>query len=253
MILLRGLPCANEQAAHAILDRFAELGGNFIDTANVYGTSEIVVGNWLASKSEGFRKSMIIATKFRNNMPPYGVNDFGASRKHIFDAVETSLKNLQTSYIDLYQIHAPDENTPLRETMRALNDLVRQGKVNYIGCSNFTSWQIQKANDIAQEENLEKFVTLQQQYSLLCRNVEWDTVEVCRHEGIGILPWSPLAGGWLSGKYDRSTEAPEDGSRFDILFMKSLVVKVSFCSIFCSVLRGQRKSDGIRPAGRPNL
>ena len=220
MVLFRGLPCANERMSHAILDRFVELGGNFIDTANVYGTSEIVVGNWLAKKPESFRKSIIIATKFRNNMPPYGVNDFGASRKHIYDAVETSLKKLQTSYIDLYQIHAPDEKTSLRETMRALSDLVRQGKVHYIGCSNFTSWQIQKANDIAKEENLERFVTLQQQYSLLCRNVEWDTVDVCQHEGLGILPWSPLAGGWLSGKFDRSTQKPDEGSRLDFIFIK---------------------------------
>ncbi|CAF4970768.1 unnamed protein product [Rotaria sp. Silwood1] len=97
--------------------------------------------------------------------------------------------------------------------MRALNDLVRQGKVHYIGCSNFTSWQIQKANDIAEKENLEKFMALQQQYSLLCRNMEWDTIAVCRNEGLGILPWSPLAGGWLSGKFDRSTEKPDEGSR----------------------------------------
>jgi aryl-alcohol dehydrogenase-like predicted oxidoreductase len=194
------------------------LGGNFIDTSDAYSTSENVIGNWLASKPKAFRKSIIIATKFRNIIPPYGVNDTGASRKHIFDAVEASLSRLQTNYIDLYQVHAPDEATPLRETMRALNDLVRQGKVHYIGCSNFTSWQIQKANDIAEKENLEKFVTLQQQYSLLCRNVEWDTVDVCRHEGLGILPWSPLAGGWLSGKYDRSMEKPDEGSRLVVAF-----------------------------------
>jgi aryl-alcohol dehydrogenase-like predicted oxidoreductase len=179
----------------------------------MYGTSENVIGTWLASKPEGFRKSIIIATKFRNMIAQHGVNAFGASRKHIYDAVEASLKKLQTSYIDLYQIHAPDDATSLRETMRAFNDLVRQGKVHYIGCSNFTSWQIQKANDIAEKENLEKFVTLQQQYSLVCRNVEWDTVDVCRNEGLGILPWSPLAGGWLAGKYDRSTDKPQEGSR----------------------------------------
>lgn len=207
------MPCAEERASHEILDRFVELGGNFIDTADAYSTSENVIGNWLKSKPAGFRQSIIIATKFRSIMPPHGVNDMGASRKHIIDAVEASLARLQTDYIDLYQIHGPDERTPLRETMRALNDLVRQGKVHYIGCSNFTSWQIQKANDIAEREHLEKFVTLQQQYSLLCRNVEWDTVEVCRQEGLGILPWSPLAGGWLSGKYDRSTDKPEENSR----------------------------------------
>jgi len=171
----------------------------------------------LEKKPKEFRRSIIIATKFRNLVSPHGVNDKGASRKHIFDAVEASLKRLKTDYIDLYQIHAPDDETPLRETMRALNDLVRQGKVHYIGCSNFTSWQIQKANDIAEKENLEKFVTLQQQYSLLCRNVEWDTVDVCRNEGLGILPWSPLAGGWLSGKFNRSTEKPDEGSRLEII------------------------------------
>lgn len=218
LVFYRGLPAADESTSCAILDRFIELGGNFIDTADAYSTSENVLGNWLSSKPEGFRQSVIIASKFRNTSPPYGVNDKGASRKHIFDAVEASLKRLQTNYIDLYQIHSPDEVTPLRETMRALNDLVRQGKVHYIGCSNFTSWQIQKANDIAEKENLEKFVTLQQQYSLLCRNVEWDTVDVCRNEGLGILPWSPLAGGWLSGKYDRSTEKPDEDSRFETPF-----------------------------------
>lgn len=116
------------------------MGGNFIDTANAYGTSEIVIGNWLANKPAEFRKSIIIATKFRNIISPKGVNDFGASRKHIYNAVESSLKNLQTSYIDLYQVHAFDDTTSLRERMRALNGLVRQGKVHYIGCSNFTSW-----------------------------------------------------------------------------------------------------------------
>ena len=112
--------------------------------------------------------------------------------------------------------------------MRALSDLVRQGKVHYIGCSNFTSWQIQKANDIAEKENLEKFVTLQQQYSLLCRNVEWDTIDVCRNEGLGILPWSPLAGGWLSGKYDRSMEKPDEGSRFVVILFQNFSNKNLF-------------------------
>lgn len=196
-----------------MLDRFVELGGNFIDTANVYTSSEDVIGNWLAKKPADFRKSIIIATKFGSQMHGTAVNGRGGSRKHIFDALEESLKKLQTTYVDLYQIHLPDRLTPLRETLHALNDLVRQGKIHYIGCSNFSSWQIQKAVDLSDREHLQRFVTLQQQYSLLCRNVEWDTTDVCHQEGLGILPWSPLAGGWLSGKYDRSMDKPEENSR----------------------------------------
>ncbi|CAF0852002.1 unnamed protein product [Didymodactylos carnosus] len=210
-----GLPATDEKTSHAILDRFIELGGNFIDTANAYVESEDVIGTWLAKKPAEFRQSIIIATKFCGAIGNCGPNDRGASRKHIMDSVETSLKKLQTKYIDLYQIHMPDKTTTIRETLHALNDLIRQGKVHYIGCSNFNSWQIQKAADIANSEHLNGFITLQQQYSLLCRNLEWDQLDVCQNEGLGILPWSPLAGGWLSGKFNRSNQKPDADSRVE--------------------------------------
>jgi len=203
-----GLPACDEKTSHAILDRSIELGINFLDTADAYGDSEKVIGNWLAKKDSNFRSQIVIATKFRSMMGP-GQNDRGASRKHIFDAVDRSLKLLQTNYIDLYQIHLPDNNTSIRETLFALNDLIRLGKVHYIGCSNFNEWQIQKAADIAKEEHLQGFVTLQQQYSLLCRNLEWGIAAVCKNEGLGLLPWSPLAGGWLTGKYSRQEGKPD--------------------------------------------
>lgn len=211
--LCRGMSCADEQASETILDRFVELGGNFFDTADVYSPSEEVIGRWLSKKPQAFRQSIIIATKFCQTNSVDHVNNEGASRKHIFDALNQSLTKLRTNYIDLYQIHIPDSRTPLRETMRALNDLVQQGKVHYIGYSNFMSWQIQKANDLAEHMNMEKFITVQHQYSLLCRNIEWDLVGFCRSERVGILVWSPLSGGWLSGRFNRSTQNPDKGTR----------------------------------------
>jgi len=180
-----------------------------------YGSSEVVLGNWLAKQKDpkAFRRNVIIATKFKMSKPPHGLNDKGGNRKHIIDSVNDSLANLQTDYIDLYQIHSWDTACELRETLSALNDLIRQGKVHYIGASNFTAWQLQKAVDLQDKYGWDRFYTLQQQYSLLMRNIEWDSVEVCKNEGIGILPWSPLAGGWLSGKYKRGDHKPLEGGR----------------------------------------
>ncbi|XP_078697297.1 1-deoxyxylulose-5-phosphate synthase YajO-like [Branchiostoma floridae x Branchiostoma belcheri] len=204
----------DEATAHAIMDRFAELGGNFIDTADAYqyGMSEEYVGSWLSMKQ---RDKFIIATKVWNNMDPtqQDPNKRGLSRHHILNSIDGSLRRLQTDYVDLYQIHCWDYGTPLEETMTALNDLVRAGKVRYIGASNVTGWQLQKIVEFGRTMGLNKWITLQVQYSLLCRSTEWELVEICRTEGLGLLPWSPLKGGWLAGKFTRDMTAAPAGTR----------------------------------------
>jgi aryl-alcohol dehydrogenase-like predicted oxidoreductase len=196
-----------------ILDHFKASGGNFIDTADVYslGGSEEVLSRWFKNQS---RDDFIIATKVRFNMGE-GPNDLGLSRKHILAGVEASLKRLGTDYIDLYQIHGWDPGTPLEETLQTLDSLVKSGKVRYIGASNLTAWQLQKAIDISRNNGWEAFSSLQPLYNLLDRELEWDLVPVCLNEGVGIIPWSPLRGGWLSGKYRRGMQAPPDGTRVD--------------------------------------
>jgi aryl-alcohol dehydrogenase-like predicted oxidoreductase len=202
---------ASEAESFAMLDRFVEAGGNFIDTANVYSTgkSEEVVGKWLARQK---RESLVIATKVRFSMGP-GPNDAGLSRKHILAAARESLKRLGTDYVDLYQVHAWDPVTPLEETLSTLNELVARGWVRYIGASNFRGWQLQKALDVSRDHNWEQFVCLQPQYNLLCRATEFEILPVCRNEGLGVIPWSPLRGGWLSGRYRRGMKSPVEGSR----------------------------------------
>ncbi len=202
-----------EEESRAIMDRFVEAGGNFIDTADVYsrGISEEIVGRWLKDKP---RDDLVIATKVRFPMGD-GPNEVGLSRKHILAGVEASLRRLQTDYIDLYQVHCWDPGTPLEETLSTLNDLVRSGKVRYIGASNFTGWQLQKAIDISRHMGWEPFACLQPQYNLLCRSTEWELIPVCLNEGLGVIPWSPLRGGWLSGKYHRGMTAPPAGSRVE--------------------------------------
>ncbi|XP_062510949.1 1-deoxyxylulose-5-phosphate synthase YajO-like [Corticium candelabrum] len=201
---------SDEAASHAILDKFVEMGGNFIDTADIYsaGRSESIVGSWLQKQA---REQIVIATKVRFPMGA-GPNDVGLSRKHILSAVEESLKRLNTSYID-HQTHAWDDGTPIEETLSTLTDLVRQGKVRYLGLSNVTGWQLQKIIDLTKYKHYEPFVSLQVQYNLMCRETEWELGEVCKREGLGILPWSPLKTGWLTGKVTRSG-APE-GSRVE--------------------------------------
>jgi len=205
---------ANEPDSHAMLDRFVEAGGNFIDTADVYtrGVSEEFIGNWLKNKT---RSEVILATKVRFTMGD-DVNNTGLSRSHILDAVDKSLQRLQTDYIDLYQVHCWDRGTPLEETLSTLDGLVKAGKVRYIGVSNYTAWQLQKAVDISRQNGWEVFTCLQPLYNLLDRYIEWGLVEVCANEGIGIIPWSPLRGGWLTGKYQRGMENPPEGSRIEI-------------------------------------
>jgi aryl-alcohol dehydrogenase-like predicted oxidoreductase len=200
---------ADEAAAHAMADCLVEAGGNFFDTSNIYneGQSETILGRWL--KKTGNRSQLVIATKvfFPTGKGP---NDTGLSRKHLFDQIETSLRRLQTDYVDLYQTHCWDASTPLEETLRALDDLVRTGKVRYVGASNFTASQLTRAIMLSELHGWARFDCLQPEYSLLVRSTEWELLPLCRAEGIGVICWSPLAGGWLTGKYRRDQPPPPD-------------------------------------------
>jgi aryl-alcohol dehydrogenase-like predicted oxidoreductase len=203
----------DEAGSHAQLDRFFEAGGNLIDTADVYsGTeSESIIGRWLAKKSPEVRDEAVVATKGRFPTGT-GANDLGLSRRHLSRAIDASLRRLGVECIDLYQVHAYDPLTPLEETLRALDDAVRTGKIHYVGLSNFTGWQVQKVVDIAEFRGFSRPVTLQPQYNLLVREIEWEIVPACQAEGLGLLPWSPLGGGWLTGKYHRD-EPPTGPTR----------------------------------------
>jgi aryl-alcohol dehydrogenase-like predicted oxidoreductase len=199
----------DEETSRAIMNRALEAGLNFIDTADVYGQeglSERVIGDWF--EKDGRRDEVVLATKFRFTMGE-GPNRSGASRYRIIKTVENSLRRLKTDRIDLYQIHMQDISTPEEETLRALDDLVRQGKVLYLGCSNYAAYRLTDSLWTSKTQNLEKFVTLQAQYSLLVRDLEREHVPLCRSHGLGILPWSPLAGGFLTGKYRKDQEPPE--------------------------------------------
>ncbi len=199
----------DETMAKQIVDRFLDAGGNFIDTANVYslGQSELITGRAIKDK----RDKVVLATKVVSPMG-MGPNQAGGSRKNVLDAVDASLKRLDTDYIDLYQVHAYDFTTPLDETLKALDDCVRWGKVRYIGCSNYAAWELMKATSLARELGSARFDSLQPQYSLTCRYIEREHLPLCREEGIGVIPYSPLGGGLLSGKVRRDQAAPE-GSR----------------------------------------
>ena len=199
----------DEEGSRKIIARFLDAGGNFIDTADVYanGSSEEITGRAIT----GIRDEVVLATKVRFPMGE-GPNDVGLSRKHVISGCEASLRRLGTDYLDLFQVHAWDALTPLEETLSALTDLVRAGKVRYIGVSNFTAWQLMKSLWISELRGLQRFVCLQPQYSLVERNIEREILPVCREEGIGVIPWSPLGGGFLSGKYRRG-ERPPQGSR----------------------------------------
>ncbi len=187
-----------------------DAGINFFDTANVYATgeSEKFLGKALGSR----RKDVVVATKVFGRMDP-GPNQVGLSRLHIMRQSEESLTRLNTDYIDLYQIHGFDRITPLEETLSALNDLVRQGKVRYIGCSNLAAWQIMKALGVSALQHFEKFVSLQAYYSIAGRDLERDIVPMLQDQKLGLLPWSPLAGGFLSGKYTRAGSSDNDARR----------------------------------------
>ncbi len=192
----------------AITHKFVEAGGNFIDTADMYSTgiSEEYLGEAIRDHS---REDLVLATKcwFRMKDSP---NAKGLSRKHIMEAVDASLRRLGCDYVDLYQVHGPDPFTPLEETLRALDDLVRSGKVRYVGCSNYFGWQIARAGGLADRLGLTRFVGAQHMYNLLRRDIEREILPACAMEGLGMLCWSPLASGMLTGKYPRSERPPED-------------------------------------------
>jgi aryl-alcohol dehydrogenase-like predicted oxidoreductase len=203
----------SERRAYRIIDRAVEAGINLLDLADVYqdGASEEIVGNWLGRRH--LRDQLVIATKVRDRTGE-GPNGEGLSRGHIFEACEASLQRLHTDYIDLYQVHWPDVETPLEETLAALTELQRQGKIRYAGCSNFAAWYLAKALRISEGRNLVRFESVQPQYNLLVRHVERELLPLCRDESIAVLPWSPLASGLLSGKYERGE--PIDHPRLSV-------------------------------------
>ncbi|TQM82377.1 aryl-alcohol dehydrogenase-like predicted oxidoreductase [Saccharothrix saharensis] len=197
----------DEPTAHRILDEFTAAGGTFVDTADTYrfGGSERIIGRWLRSHD---RDDLVIATKAYGEMAA-GAPVNGAGRKHLVRAVEASLERLGTDYIDLYQIHVFDDATPIEETLSTLDRLVGSGKVRFVGACNYTGWQLQKSVDLARRHGWEPFVSLQPLYNLLERDVELELLPICRNEGLGLIPWSPLGGGLLTGKYTRDmVEAP---------------------------------------------
>ncbi|HEV3275289.1 MAG TPA: aldo/keto reductase [Terriglobia bacterium] len=201
----RTVPGADEAESLAVIARFLDQGGNFIDTADGYagGRSEEILGKAL----HGRRDDVVLATKafFPTGDGP---NNKGLTRKHIFQALEASLRRLSTDYVDLYQVHCFDTRTPIEETLSALDALVRQGKVRYLGCSNFGGWQLAKALGISAARGLERFECLQPQYSLVMRAADRELLPLCRSEKIGVIAWSPLAGGFLTGKYRPGEPAP---------------------------------------------
>jgi len=194
----------DEAGAHAQLDRFVEAGGTLVDTADVYshGVSEQIIGRWFARRPADVTEPVVLATKgrFATADDPNGA---GLSARHLTRALDASLARLGLDTVDLYQVHAFDPLTPLEETLRTLDAFVRAGKIRYYGLSNFTGWQLTKAVWLARAMNVAGPVTLQPQYSLLAREIEWEIVPAVLDAGMGLLPWSPLGGGWLSGKYQR--------------------------------------------------
>ena len=213
-----GLQC-DEATSHAILDRAAAGGITFLDTADVYplggspetvGRTEAIVGKWL----EGRRHDYIVATKCSGatGRRPW---DRGTSRKHVLDAIEGSLRRLRTDYVDLYQIHHPDAETPMDETLRALDDVVRAGKARYVGCSNYYAWQVARAIGRSELLGLARFDCVQPRYNLLFRQIERELLPLCLEEGVAVIPYNPLAGGLLTGKH-QAGGAPTPGTRFTL-------------------------------------
>ncbi|HET9728130.1 MAG TPA: aldo/keto reductase [Acidimicrobiia bacterium] len=209
----------DEDVSRGVLDHAAELGVTFLDTADVYplggnlttvGRTEEIIGRWL----RGRRENYVVATKC---FGPMGPNpwDAGNSRRHIMDAIDASLRRLQTDFIDLYQLHFDDQNVPLDETLGALDDLVRGGKVRYVGCSNFLAYRLARAIGRSDAQRLVRFESVQPRYNLLFREFERELFPLCLEEGVGVIPYNPIAGGMLSGKHDRSKE-PAEGTRFTL-------------------------------------
>jgi len=213
-----GLQC-DEPASFAILDRAAAGGITFLDTADVYplggtletvGRTEAILGRWL----KGRRGDFIVATKCSGATSgrPW---DHGTSRKHILDAIDASLRRLGTDYVDLYQIHHPDSGTPMEETLRALDDVVRSGKARYVGCSNYQAYQVARAIGRSEMWGLARFDSVQPRYNLIFRQIERELLPLCQEEGVGVIPYNPLAGGFLSGKHRRDS-GPTAGTRFTL-------------------------------------
>jgi aryl-alcohol dehydrogenase-like predicted oxidoreductase len=203
----------DEQGSHEQLDLFVESGGTLVDTADVYsaGVSEEIIGHWLAKRPADLTEAVVLATKGRfptDDLP----NGSGLSTRHLTRALDASLHRLGCDRIDLYQVHAFDPCTPLEETLRTLDDFIRAGKISYYGLSNFAGWQLTKLVHLARAMNVAPPVTLQPQYSLIVREIEWEIVPAAQDAGMGLLPWSPLGGGWLSGKYRRD-EQPTGATR----------------------------------------
>ncbi|MBN2322712.1 MAG: aldo/keto reductase [Spirochaetes bacterium] len=200
---------ADEAESHRMLDLFFDSGGTLVDTANIYndGRSETILGRWIQKKKR--RDSVVVASKVFFPAGD-GPNDTGLTRKHILSQIDRSLERLRTDYIDLYQAHCYDRSTPLEETLDAFSDVVRSGKVRYIGASNFTPSALQRALSLSAAKRLPRFCSLQPEYSLLVRSTEWELIPLCIEEGLGVLCWSPLAGGWLTGKYKKNELPPED-------------------------------------------
>src|ERR1700678_4340799 len=208
----------NQAGADGLIKECIEAGVNFFDTADVYteGQSETILGQSLKNLNIA-RHRVVIATKVYGRVGP-GRNDVGASRGHIMDGVEASLRRLQTDHIDLYQIHGNDLVTPVEETVRALDALVQHGKVRYVGCSNWPAWKIAKALGISEFKNLARFETIQAYYSIASRDLEREIVPLMESEKVGLLVWSPLAGGLLSGKFSRTNQKPSDSRRSEFDF-----------------------------------
>jgi len=213
-----GLQC-DERAAAAILDRAAAGGITFLDTSDVYpmggglataGRTEEILGRWLA----GRRHDFIVATKCFGAVGPHPW-DRGHSRKHVLDAIEGSLRRLQTDYVDLYQLHHPDPDTPIDETLRALDDVVRAGKARYVGCSNFPAYKVARALGRSETLGVARFDSVQPRYNLLYRQIERELLPLCQEEGLAVIPYNPLAGGLLSGKH-RFAAGPTPGTRFAV-------------------------------------
>ncbi len=212
---------ADQTTAFAIMDIADHAGVNFIDTADVYplggglekvGSTEVIVGNWI--KQRGARDRIVLATKCRGAMGS-NPNDEGLSRRHIISACEASLKRLQTDYIDLYQFHSPDTSTPIEESLRAMDDLVKSGKVRYIGCSNYQAWQLAEALWTSDKLNLARFECDQPRYNILFRMIEDEILPLCQSQGVGVIAYNPLAGGMLTGRYAKGQDV-QQGTRFGL-------------------------------------
>jgi aryl-alcohol dehydrogenase-like predicted oxidoreductase len=242
---------AGEDTSFAIMDKAWEAGIFFFDSADVYpviptletvGRSEEIIGRWV--KARGVRYQLVLATKARGRMGP-GPNDQGLSRRHLMEAIDASLRRLGTDYVDLYQVHSPDPETPLEETMRALDDIVRSGKARYVGCSNFEAWRLCKSLWVSDKHGLARFDSAQPRYNLLDRRIEPELLPLCREEGTGVIPYSPLGGGLLTGKYRRG-QAPPSEARYVRFGRQAMLTDPTLDAV--AQLEGIARERGITPA-----